>query len=462
MLKRWLTILSLGFISLGFTQSIQELIDTVDITRLESTVAELSGERPVLINGESQTITTRVQNNNNLAADYIKSKFETYPNLVVEFQEFNSQGKNIIATQIGQTNPNNIYLICAHYDSVAEFCADDNATGTAAVLEIARILSTQCMDNTIVYAIWDEEEIGLLGAKYYAEQAANTGNGNERDNILAVINMDMMGYDGDAPGTDGDNEFDIDVRPVANSLEIVTDLETIMSSYTFNLKPIIVNPGTPSSDHKAFWDQGYSAVLVGESWETDDQTPFYHTVNDKLETLDLGYFLEITKLVMAYTATKGGIQLVDSSVSVNGPVLSVSESNATYQWYNCDLNLPIENENNQSFSPSADGNYAVEISKNGCVERSDCLAFNVLGLENFNPSDLNIYTNKTDALIIIDSKLTERLHFKLYNSLGKLLIETDSNENRSLIKVGNYETGLYFLNVSTKDKSGIYKVIIQN
>ena len=150
----------------------------------------------------TKTINNRQQATNDDAADYIKQKFERLDNVTVTDQAFNTNGRNIIATQVGKTNPNDIYLICAHYDSVTDYCADDNASGTAAVLEIARILSKQCLDNTIVYALWDEEEIGLNGSRYYAIEAVNNG-----DNILGVLNIDMMGYDGD-----GDDDFDIDVR----------------------------------------------------------------------------------------------------------------------------------------------------------------------------------------------------------------------------------------------------------
>ena len=223
-------------------QSIQDLMNSVSNSNLQTTVAELSGEQTATINGSTQTITTRVQSNNDLAADYIKERLEALPNLNVEFQNFNSVGKNVIATQIGQTNPDDIYIICAHYDSVTTYCADDNATGVAAVLEIARLLSGQCTDNTIVYALWDEEEIGLLGANYYAQQAADETNGNTRDNILGVINMDMIGYDGDAPGTTGDNQFDIDVRNIANSIAIKDDLINLLNTYTFDLDEIVVNP----------------------------------------------------------------------------------------------------------------------------------------------------------------------------------------------------------------------------
>jgi hypothetical protein len=284
-----------------------------------------------VINGMSQTITNRVQSNNDLAASYIEERLSLLPNLSVNVQNFNTNGKNIIATQVGETNPGDIYLVCAHYDSVTTFCADDNATGVSAVLEIARILSNYEFENTIVYALWDEEEIGLLGANFYAQQAADTSNGNTRDNILGVINMDMIGYDGDAVGTSGDNQFDIDVRPIANSLNISTDLLDILDDYIFDLKPIVVNPGTPASDHSRFWNQGYSAVLVGESWETNDQTPDYHTSNDRVDDIDFQYMTELTKLVAAFMATKAVVvpslsneEFISSEVQVfPNPVSSI-------------------------------------------------------------------------------------------------------------------------------------------
>jgi hypothetical protein len=325
------SLLFLICVNTSFSQSIQDIINQVSNANLQLSVAQLSGEQMAVINGMSQTITNRVQSNNDLAASYIEERLSLLPNLSVNVQNFNTNGKNIIATQVGETNPGDIYLVCAHYDSVTTFCADDNATGVSAVLEIARILSNYEFENTIVYALWDEEEIGLLGANFYAQQAADTSNGNTRDNILGVINMDMIGYDGDAVGTSGDNQFDIDVRPIANSLNISTDLLDILDDYIFDLKPIVVNPGTPASDHSRFWNQGYSAVLVGESWETNDQTPDYHTSNDRVDDIDFQYMTELTKLVAAFMATKAVVvpslsneEFISSEVQVfPNPVSSI-------------------------------------------------------------------------------------------------------------------------------------------
>ena len=333
--------LSVSVMSTLFAQTELDLINAINLDSLTQTLQEFTGEITTNIGGNAVTILNRGQANNELAGDYLVEKFNEMDNLTVTTQAFNTSGLNVIATQLGKTNPNDIYIICAHYDSVANYCADDNASGTATVLEIARILSTQCMDNTLVYALWDEEEIGLKGADYYATQANNNG-----DNILGVLNIDMMGYDGD-----DDNDFDIDVRPIANSLAMKDDLVGLLATYNFNLNVNVVNPGTTASDHSRFWNQGFSAVLVGESWENNDQTPYYHSSGDRFSTLDLPYFHELAKLIMSYMVTKGSLVSVDNSLTVSPSTLTSNMDNASYQWVDCSTNLPLTSQVSQSFSP---------------------------------------------------------------------------------------------------------------
>ncbi|HCY81696.1 MAG TPA: hypothetical protein DHV22_08865, partial [Xanthomarina gelatinilytica] len=108
----------------SFAQTVQELMNQIDVDRLETTVSEFSGEQPTMVYGTEVTIINRQHANNDLAADYIKERLEQFNNLTIEEQLFNTTGKNIIATQLGNTNPNNIYLVSAHYDAIADYCAD--------------------------------------------------------------------------------------------------------------------------------------------------------------------------------------------------------------------------------------------------------------------------------------------------------------------------------------------------
>nr|WP_321232278.1 M28 family peptidase [uncultured Psychroserpens sp.] len=445
----------------SYGQSIQDLINQVDIDRLTLTLNEFSGEQTTTVNGSTVTIINRQQANNDLAGDYLVDQFQALNNLAINDQSFNSNGRNIIATQVGKTNPNDIYVVCAHYDSVADYCADDNVTGTGAVLEIARILSEQCLDNTIVYALWDEEEIGLRGSAYYADLAAANG-----DNILGVLNMDMIGYDGNNPGTPGDNDFDIDYRNIAGSAAMKDDIISVLNSYTFDLNAIVVNPGTTFSDHASFWFAGngtsdaISAVLVGESWETDDQTPFYHSSGDRVSTLDLTYYHELVKLVTAYMATAGGLVAVDNTLTVTTTSLMSNQSSATYQWYNCATNMAISGATNQSFIPPSNGNYAVEVTSGDCTERSGCILFNTLGLDSFLESDINVFPNPVKSNLHIETNIEiEGLKVNLYDISGKLMLNTSASESLTTLNIKVLPQGIYFLNLVSSERSSTYKII---
>jgi hypothetical protein len=451
-MKKVFLLFSLSFSLIGAlsAQTELDLINAVSLDSLSQTLQEFTGEVATNVGGNSVTILNREQSNNDLAGDYLVEKFNAMNNLTVTDQPFNTNGRNIIATQLGKTNPNDIYIICAHYDSVADYCADDNASGTATVLEVARILSTQCMDNTLVYALWDEEEIGLRGANFYASQANNNG-----DNILGVLNIDMMGYDGD-----DDDDFDIDVRPIANSIEMKDDLVALLATYNFNLNVNVVNPGTTASDHARFWDQGYSAVLVGESWDNDDQTPYYHSSSDRFSTLDLPYFHELAKLIMSYMVTKGSLVSVDNSLTVSPSTLTSNMDNASYQWVDCSTNLPIPSEVNQSFSPTTSGSYAVEVTVGSCTELSACVDFTSLVTDTFKLNTINIYPNPTSSLLTIEHSLNDDLIFELFSIEGKKVLQKVLTEKRSKLNMSQLSKGTYFVRMTQNKKVFSQQIVI--
>ncbi|OUR94568.1 hypothetical protein A9Q87_02735 [Flavobacteriales bacterium 34_180_T64] len=445
-------ICSLLFTISTFSQTINDIINQVNLDSLQLTLREITGEQSTVVYGVTKTIINRQQANNEDAADYIKQKFEGLDNVTVTDQAFNANGRNIIATQIGKTNPDDIYLICAHYDSVTDYCADDNASGTAAVLEIARILSKQCLDNTIVYALWDEEENGLNGSRFYAIEAVTNG-----DNLLGVLNIDMMGYDGD-----NDDGFDIDVRQGdASSIAMGTDIVDILNhpNYSFNLNVNVVNPGTSASDHSSFWNRGFPAVLVGESWENNDQTPFYHSSGDRYSTLDFPYYHELARLIMGYMVTKGGLVAVDNSVSQTATTLTANQASASYQWLDCNTNIPIPLETNQSFMPSFDGVYAVEITSGSCIELSDCIVFDTLGLDAFLPNEIQVYPNPVKTILNIEAATDDDYIFNIYDVSGKLVLSVQSQKRRTTLNIKTLSKGIYFLNVNTKEKLGTYKIV---
>ena len=142
-----------------FSQSpvVESIINQTNLDSLIFFVEELSGGVQTIIGGTPYTIVSRnkYQLSNDKAADYIEQKLEYY-GLDVYNQSFSSSGRNVYGVLTGTEFPNQIWMICAHYDDMPSGSvapgADDNASGTAAVLEAARILSQESFPYTIIFA----------------------------------------------------------------------------------------------------------------------------------------------------------------------------------------------------------------------------------------------------------------------------------------------------------------------
>ncbi len=270
---------------------ISKLITDLEPDSLQMHVKDLTGEKSCLVKGKTITIKNRVsKTGNDPAADYLKERMESYGFTVTD-QKYSTGGRNIIAEQTGSLYPDKKYVICAHYDAVADYCADDDVSSCSAMLEIARLLSKHKFKYTIVYAFWDEEEVGMLGSAYYAKQAKA-----KADKLIGVINVEMLGYD-------SDNDAKMDIHTKASSLTLSNKLVELNSTYNFTLKTNVINPGTDRSDHGSFWTQGYSAICFGEAFFSGDDNPSYHKSTDRLNLFNLPYYYELSRLALAAIAT---------------------------------------------------------------------------------------------------------------------------------------------------------------
>lgn len=277
-----------------YNNNVEDIINDVDLESLIYYLRNISGEDAVWVNGDSAYIEHRVSNwGNDLAADYIA---ETFTGLGYSpiMDEYSSSGKNVLAVKEGTEYPDEYYMICAHYDAVDYYCADDNGSGTAAVLEAARIFSQLNFEYSVIFALWDEEEIGLIGANNYATAAASNG-----DVIHGVINMDMISWDGD-----GDMVTEIHSSYTANSNELSDYIEEINDVYDLQLTTSVQIPGTTASDHSRFWNNGYAAVLMIEEYYGGDFNPYYHTEEDRIAILNMPYFHEMAKLCIGTLASQ--------------------------------------------------------------------------------------------------------------------------------------------------------------
>jgi len=294
---------------------VQNIINQANLDSLSKFVMELSGEVPVVINNQTDTIKSRHKNypGNNLAADYIEQKLESY-GLTVLNQVYSATGRNVYAEQSGTEYPDQRYIICAHYDSMPEGPlspgADDNASGTASVIEAARLLSGYSSKYTIVYALWDEEEQGLLGSQNYVYQALSTN-----ENIQGVINIDMIGWD-----SDNDMKLWVNTIDTANSVYLSAMAVQVNTIYQIGLNPQVLNPGS-GSDNLVFWYFGFSAIGVEELYGID-WNDYYHTTEDKIDKFNLTYFHRCAKMVIG---TLASIVELNSSSKVDKENIVVEE-----------------------------------------------------------------------------------------------------------------------------------------
>jgi len=196
---------------------------------------------------------------------------------------------NVVGILTGTTRSSDVYLIGAHYDSVNNPGADDNASGVAAVMEAARVLSQYQFEATIIFVAFDAEEKGLLGSAHYAD--AHSG-----DNILGMISLDMIAYN---PAANSDRAY---VYGRTMSDPVKEDLVDALEAYT-DIAPTMAGD-MPYSDQAPFESEGFEACLLIEyGWSSN---PNYHQVADSIDTagyLDYAYATDMTRGVVAYLAT---------------------------------------------------------------------------------------------------------------------------------------------------------------
>lgn len=223
-----------------------------------------------------------------LATQWILDQFRSY-GLRAEFHYYQQSGqrRNVIATLPGYVDSTQVVYICGHMDSISDtptVCApgaDDNASGTVAVLEAARIMSQYQFQYTIKFAAFNGEEQGLLGSAAYCNDISNAG-----ENVIAAFNCDMIAYRGTDTGLP-----DLVIYTNTASQALATTMTNAISMYVPNaLEPIVHVEALSGSDHASFWSKGYRAIcsIEDEAWGSDF-CPWYHTCNDRIERYPQDY-----------------------------------------------------------------------------------------------------------------------------------------------------------------------------
>ena len=214
---------------------------------------------------------------------------------------------NLEVVHPGQRRPDEIVLVGAHYDSVrGSPGADDNASGVAALLEIAHYLLPSVTDRTIRLVAFVNEEPpffpwGDMGSKVYATAVRARG-----DNIRLMISLEMLGFYSDEPGSQRYPPlFRYFFPDRGNFIGFVSNLrsrrmlrqavQAFRSHSTFPVESVATFsfvPGVSWSDHRSFWRRGYPALMVTDTAFYRNRD--YHTAFDTPEKLDYQSMAAVT------------------------------------------------------------------------------------------------------------------------------------------------------------------------
>jgi len=259
------------------------------------------------------------------AAAYILQQFQD-DGLWARYCHWNVGGyssDNVEATINGtDTSSDDIYIICAHYDTVsAGPGADDDTSGTVAVIIAAYLLSQYSFDHTIKFVCFSGEEQGLYGSGVYAQQAAAQG-----WDIIGVLNCDMISY---AETTnDGNNVYVIENTASEWLYTYTVNVNAAYAPYIGTLN--LIHYGSMwGSDHNSFWDQGYDAIFYFEYHET----PYYHSSQDTIDHINATYAKKNVRLILATLAELAAIHPTSNPPTVptlTGPSYGIL--NTTYSF----------------------------------------------------------------------------------------------------------------------------------
>jgi hypothetical protein len=284
---------------------IQNMIDQVDSNTIRQYTGDLSGEWPVQIDGQEYTIRTRYTYSSEPIRKATKYVGDHFVDLGLEVDYHTWEGQdypNVVGQLTGQTDPEDIFMITGHLDSIPSGSvapgADDNASGSTATLVAADILSQFEWGCTLRFAVWTGEEQGLLGSDAYAARARTHG-----ENILGVLNLDMIAYNSDTQPTV--NLFANSSVPGSTEISIL--FQDVVQVYDINLDPelYVDNSLGNRSDNKSFWDEGYPAILAIEDYY-GDFNPYYHSTSDTLANIDLSYYTQFVKASVGTFAHMAG------------------------------------------------------------------------------------------------------------------------------------------------------------
>jgi hypothetical protein len=285
-----------------------------DVRRIVGQVStsRIFGYEKALFEFDSKHVT---RPGNKMASEYLFNTYQSfgYQPEMQWFDVTNALGgktANVLATLRGTENPELVYVVSSHYDSVAGGPgADDDTSGTAALLDAARVLAGHPMPATIVFASFTGEEAGLLGSRKFVRRAVA-----DKLNVVGALNNDMIGWA-------NDQHLDNTIRYSNPGIRDIQHAAAFLFTRLITFDALYFK----STDAAAYYD-AYGDIVGGIGSYPVLSSPHYHQSHDLLEFENHDLIAETSKTTAAtlMLLASSPSRIKDLKVARAGQATSVS------------------------------------------------------------------------------------------------------------------------------------------
>lgn len=299
-----ITLSPLSFFAQTFVQRYADIANQVSQTNVTNYLTEFEGLGVKYRNTQALENTYQWLVNKYTSFGYTAAQITTDT-----YSYSGSTCKNLVVTKVGTLYPNTYVIVCGHYDSITGTGTNDNGSGVASILEIARLLKNVNTEYSIKFINFSGEEDGLKGSQHYVSSVVNGT--TPKMNIKLVFNLDEVGGVAGMINNSITCERDTNGTPSTNnaaSSTMTNELITCVGLYS----PLQTTLSYAyASDYMPF--QANNEIITG-FFETNETT-HKHTATDLLMNMDPVYNYKVAK---AATGAVLHFAKAETTLGVNG------------------------------------------------------------------------------------------------------------------------------------------------
>ncbi len=328
----------------------------------------------------------------------------------------------------------------------------NNNTATHTLTNVAGCDSVVALDLTINYPTMSTNIVTSCDSYTWIDGNIYTANNNTAIHTLTNV-----------AGCDSVVTLDLTINDPSTD----TDVISACNSYTW-IDGVIYTENNNIATHTLINSVGCDSVITLDLTFNNNTGVDIQTACDSYTWIDGVTYTENNNTAIHTLTNVAGcdsvvaldltIEEVNASIFASDNTLMSSTIGDNYQWLECNesFNL-IEGENNQSFTPSQNGSYAVIITENNCVDTSLCYSFIIQNLKSkLNGFDINIYPNPTTGKVTVAAEDIQTI--EVIDLEGRKIISTNENKQIDLSK---HPKGIYFIKVTTEKGVGVEKIILE-